>query len=53
MPCVLRLVTRTPGSEAPPELKNLCMPLFLRKGCFPEDFREGKRPIKAFGDTAH
>ena len=23
--------------------------LFLRKGCFPEDFQEGKRPIKAFG----
>ena len=28
------------------------MPLFLM-GCFPEDFREGKRPIKAFGEPAH
>ena len=25
------------------------MPLFLRKGCFPADFQEGKRPIKTFG----
>ena len=22
-------------------------------GCFPGDFQEGKRPIKAFGETAH
>ena len=34
-------------------IKNLLMPLFLRKGCFPGDFQEGKRPIKAFGETAH
>ena len=32
---------------------DLRMPLFLREGCFPADFREGKRPIKAFGETAH
>ena len=32
--------------------KNLLMPLFFM-GCFPGDFREGKRPIKAFGETAH
>ena len=35
------------------DIKNLLMPLFLRKGCFPEDFREGKWPIKGFGETAH
>ena len=34
-------------------LKNLLMPLFLRKGYFPGDIREGKRPIKASGETAH
>ena len=28
-------------------IKNLLMPLFLM-GCFPGDFQEGKRPIKAF-----
>ena len=26
-------------------------PFFM--GCFPGDFQEGKRPIKAFGETAH
>ena len=32
---------------------DLLVPLFLM-GCFlPRDFREGKRPIKAFGETAH
>ena len=29
-------------------VKNLLMPLFLM-GCFPGDFQEGKRPLKAFG----
>ena len=40
--------------EFPAVLKNLLTPLFLM-GCFPEDFREGKRPIinKAVGETAH
>ena len=33
--------------------KNLLLPLFLTKGCFPRDFEEGKRPIKAFGEMAH
>ena len=33
-------------------LKNLLMPLFLM-GCFPGDFQEGKRLMKAFGETAH
>ena len=33
-------------------LKNLLMPFFLM-GCFPGDFQEGKRPIEAFGETAH
>ena len=32
--------------------KNLLMPLFLM-GCFPGNFQEGKRPIKAFRETAH
>ena len=32
--------------------KNLLMPLFLM-GCFPGDLKEGKRPIKASGETAH
>ena len=32
--------------------KNLLMPLFLM-GYFPGDFQEGKRPVKAFGETAH
>ena len=32
--------------------KNLLMPLFLL-GCFPGDFQEGKRPIKAFWEAAH
>ena len=35
-----------------PKLLKILMPLFLM-GCFPGDFREGKRPIKAFGETAH
>ena len=39
-------------SGDPAVLKNLFMPLFL-VGCFPVDFQEGKRPIKAFGETAH
>ena len=30
-------------------LKNLLVPLFLRKGCSAGDFQDGKRPIKAFG----
>ena len=34
------------------QFKNLLMRLFLM-GCFPGDFREGKRPIKALGETAH
>ena len=33
-------------------LKALLMGLFLM-GCFPGDFQERKRPIKAFGETAH
>ena len=36
---------------APPaHFKNFLMPLFLRKGRFPGDFREGKGPIKALGE---
>ena len=27
-------------------IKNLLMPLFLRKGCFPVDFQEEKRPLR-------
>ena len=34
-----------------PLFKNLFMPLFLM-GCFPGDFQEGKRPIKAFGENS-
>ena len=30
-----------------PKVENLLMPLFLRKGCFPVDFQEVKRPLKA------
>ena len=33
-------------------IKNLLMPLFLM-GCFPGDFEEGERPIKAFRETAY
>ena len=33
--------------------KNLLMLRGFLMGCFPEDFQEGKRPIKAFGETAH
>ena len=33
-------------------IKNLLAPLFLM-GCFTGDCQEGKRPIKAFGETAH
>ena len=28
-------------------------PFLIKMGCFPRDFQEGKRPIKAFGETAH
>ena len=33
-------------------LKNILMGLFFM-GCFPGSFQEGKRPIKAFRETAH
>ena len=36
------------GNPESKEIKNLLMPLFLL-GCFPGQFQEGKRPIKAFG----
>ena len=40
------------GFNAWMSLKNLLMRLFLR-GCFAGDFQEGKRPIKAFWESAH
>ena len=44
---------RLPNIPLPPPPKNLLTPLFLRTGCFPGDFQERKRPIEAFGETAH
>ena len=42
----------TPGKNHPLKKRLIDVPLFLMD-CFPGDFQEGKRPMKAFGETAH
>ena len=46
-----KIDTEHDRAKVPPY--TLLMPLFLRKGCLPWDFQEGKQPIEALGEAAH